>query len=198
MSGIQRATTTSTSNFISIFEVAAKKYKKLTKHDLNTHPFSGVFESCDSPDSVLSIFRKQAEIFDEIRQGDERLIKWLNPIVHTLFIFSAALGEGVGLTFAPAKVIFTGIGVLLTVARDVIASYDTLSSLFEHMQSFIQRLGVYGNTPLTHAMMDVLGKIMGEVLSIFALVTKEMKQSRFSELAHSTQSDWLTMEQRHI
>ncbi|KAH9049974.1 hypothetical protein EDB84DRAFT_1433485 [Lactarius hengduanensis] len=181
MSGTQRATATTTSNFISIFEVAAKKYKKLTKQDLNTHPFSVVFDSCDSPDAVLDVFRKQAEIFDEIRKDDEGLIQWLDPMVHILFTFSAALGEGVGLTFAPAKVIFAGVGVLLTAAKDAIASYDTLASLFEQMQGFLQRLGVYSGVPLTPAMTEVLGKIMAEVLSIFALVTKEMKQSRFKK-----------------
>ncbi|KAH9179178.1 hypothetical protein EDB89DRAFT_1901212 [Lactarius sanguifluus] len=181
MSGTQRATATTISNFISIFEVAAKKYKKLTKQDLNTHPFSVVLDSCDSPDAVLDVFRKQAEIFDEIRKGDERLIQWLDPMVHILFTFSVALGEGVGLKFAPAKVIFAGVGVLLTAAKDTIASYDTLASLFEQMQSFLQRLGVYSGVPLTPAMTEVLGKIMAEVLSIFAIVTKEMKQSPFKK-----------------
>ena len=97
-SGTQRAlATSSTSNFITIFEAASKEYKKLTKQDLNTHTFSVVFDTCDSPDAVLNVFRKQAEIFDEIRKGDERLIKWLDPMVNILFTFSAAIGTGVGL-----------------------------------------------------------------------------------------------------
>ncbi|KAH9037172.1 hypothetical protein EDB84DRAFT_1437520 [Lactarius hengduanensis] len=137
------------------------------------------FNNCNSPDAVLSIFRKQAEIFDEIRKGDERLIKWLDPIVHILFMFSATLGEGVGLIFSPATVIFAGAGVLLTVAKDAMASYDTLASLFERMQGFLQRLEMYIGTPLTPAMVEALGKVMAEVLSVFALVTKEMKQGRF-------------------
>ena len=87
----------STSNFISIFEAASREYKKLTKEDLNTHPFFVEFDSCDSPDAVLSIFKRQAEVFDEIRGGDEKLMKWLDPMVHILFTFSGALGEGVGL-----------------------------------------------------------------------------------------------------
>ena len=66
-----------------------------------------------------------------------------------------------------------------------------ISDLFERMQGFLQRLGIYIGIPLTPAMTDVLGKIMAEVLSIFGLVTKEMKQSGFSELAHSTQDFWL-------
>ncbi|KAI9443141.1 hypothetical protein H4582DRAFT_2126334 [Lactarius indigo] len=182
MSRTQCATTSSsTPNFISIFDATSKEYKKLTGQDLNTHPFSAVFDGCNSPDAVLSIFRKQAEIFDEIRKGDERLIKWLDPMVHILFTFSVALGEGVGLIFSPAKVIFTGTGVLLTVAKDVMASYDTLASLFERMQGFLQRLEMYSSTPLTPAMAEVLGKIMAEVLSIFAFVTKEMKQRQFKK-----------------
>ncbi|KAH9179167.1 hypothetical protein EDB89DRAFT_2239009 [Lactarius sanguifluus] len=189
MSGAQRAAATSstqasTSNFITIFEAASNEFKKLTGQDLDAHPFSAEFSSCNSPDAVLSIFRNQAEIFDEIRKGDERLLKWLDPIVHILFMFSATLGEGVGLIFSPAKVIFAGAGVLLTVAKDAMASYDTLASLFERMQGFLQRLEIYIGTPPTPAMVEVLGKIMAEVLSVFALVTKEMKQRRFSESAH--------------
>ncbi|KAH9179177.1 hypothetical protein EDB89DRAFT_778791 [Lactarius sanguifluus] len=181
MSGAQRAAaTSSTSNFITIFE-AANEFKKLTGQDLDAHPFSAEFNSCNSLDAVLSIFRKQAEIFDEIRKGDLRLLKWLDPIVHILFMFSATLGEGVGLIFSPAKVIFADAGVLLTVAKDAMASYVTLASLFERMQGFLQRLEIYIGMPLTPAMVEVLGKIMAEVLSVLALVTKEMKQRRFKK-----------------
>ena len=66
------------------------------------------------------------------------------------------------------------------------------------MQGFLQRLGIYSGTPLTPAMTEVLGKIMAEVLSIFGLVTKEMKQSGFSELSHSAHGSWLTLGQRNL
>jgi hypothetical protein len=66
------------------------------------------------------------------------------------------------------------------------------------MQGFLQRLGVYNGTPLTPAMTKLLGKIMAEVLCILALVTKEMKQRRFSESARLTHDLWLTIEQRNI
>ncbi|KAI0291204.1 hypothetical protein B0F90DRAFT_1778880 [Multifurca ochricompacta] len=105
----------STSNFISIFDAASKEYKKLTRQDLETHPFAAVLDNCKSPDSILAIFERQANAFDEFRNGDDRIIKWLDPIVHILFTFSATLGEGIGLPFSPRKVIFAGIGVLLAV-----------------------------------------------------------------------------------
>jgi hypothetical protein len=87
----------SVANFISIFRAASSEYKKLTSQDLDTHPFAAVLSSCDSPDAVLNVFRKQAEAFEEFRKRDESLMRWLGPTVHVLFTFSATLGEGIGL-----------------------------------------------------------------------------------------------------
>ena len=60
---------------------------------------------------------------------------------------------------------------------DVRASQDTLVDIFERMENFFQRLGVYTNVSPTPEMMDIIVKIMVEVLSILGIATKEMKQS---------------------
>jgi hypothetical protein len=70
---------------------------------------------------------------------------------------------------------------LSQVAKDVVASHGKLVNLFERIQFFLQRLSIYTGVPLTAAMTDLLGKIMGQVLSILALSTKEMTQRRISE-----------------
>ena len=84
----------SISNFISIFSAASEKYKKLTKQDLYSHPFAAQLDRCDSPAEVLDVFRTQAEAFQEFRKGDERLMKWLDPIVNILTKFSATVSAG--------------------------------------------------------------------------------------------------------
>jgi hypothetical protein len=99
----------------------------------------------------------------------------------------------------PAKTIFTGISVLLGVclffspstyvsvtfylqaAKDIITSYGVLVNLFERIQMFLQRLGIYIGIPLTEAMTELLGKIMAQVISILALSTKAMTQGRISK-----------------
>ncbi|KAH9003631.1 hypothetical protein EDB86DRAFT_2261763 [Lactarius hatsudake] len=96
--------------------------------------------------------------------------------------FSGTLGEVAGLAFPPAGVIFTEIGVLLSVAKDVRASHDALVELFERIESFFMRLGVYTQISLTTEMAGVLLKIMTEVLSILSIATKEVKRKRASEL----------------
>jgi hypothetical protein len=85
-------------NFTAIFNAAAAEYQRVTKKRLDTHPFAAQLDTCDSPDAVSNIFRTQAQAFSVFREGDERLMTWLDPIVHILlFIFSGTLGEGIGL-----------------------------------------------------------------------------------------------------
>jgi hypothetical protein len=97
-------------------------------------------------------------------------------------------------------VIFAGAGVLLSVAivldlpyinclnaevsqtaKSVLASQDTLVYIFERIEGFFRRLESYTEVPTMEAMKDIIVKIMVEVLGIFAIVTKEMKQGRASE-----------------
>ena len=52
--------------------------------------------------------------------------------------------------------------------------------LFERIENFFRRLESYTDVPPTKAMTDIIMKIMVEVLNIFAIATKEMKQGRAS------------------
>ena len=64
---------------------------------------------------------------------------------------------------------------------DVRASQEILIDIFERMENFFQRLEIYTNVSPTPEMMDMIVKIMVEVLSVLAIATKEMKQGRISE-----------------
>ncbi|KAH9000383.1 hypothetical protein EDB92DRAFT_1812732 [Lactarius akahatsu] len=98
------------------------------------------------------------------RESGETTQKWLNPTINVLYAFSVILGEGVGLAFSPADVIFAGVGALFLVVSFV--------------YSFI-RFEIYAKVPSTPAMTDAMVKIVVEVLDILATATKEMKQKFF-------------------
>jgi hypothetical protein len=66
-------------------------------------------------------------------------------------------------------------------AKDV-ASQDALVDIFERIESFFRRLETYTEVPTTEAMKDMIVRIMVEVFGIFAIVTKEIRQGRASEL----------------
>ena len=91
-------TTNPSAIFTAIFEAASDNYKTLTGQDLRKHPLATELESNNSsPDSILAVFRKQAQSLDKFRKGDDKLIKSLTPIVNILFTFSTTAGADIGL-----------------------------------------------------------------------------------------------------
>jgi len=69
------------------------KYKKLTGQDLDTHTLSSNLDKFESKGAVLDVLRDQMEGFDEVREGNERLMMWLESIIDILFMVSAKLSE---------------------------------------------------------------------------------------------------------
>ncbi|KAI9449931.1 hypothetical protein BJY52DRAFT_212138 [Lactarius psammicola] len=187
----------SSSNFQAIFDASLKAYEKKTKRDLLTHPLMAQLQACDSPTDILDVLHTQVQQFEQSTRDDDKLTRWLNPTVNVLYAFSTALGEGVGLVFSPAKVIFAGAGVLLLVAivldhpytdcsdtkstqaaKDVVPSQDALVDIFERIENFFRRLETYIEVPMTEAMRHIIVKIMVELIEIFGIVTKEVKLGR--------------------
>jgi hypothetical protein len=127
------STSTTHSNFASIFDAALESYKRKTKKDLASHPLLPSLQSCDSSEAILTVLREQVPASDLSKNHDDGLTKWVAPTVNVLHSFSETIGQGVGLVnisysvtknlisniyfqaFPPATLIFTGIGVLLSV-----------------------------------------------------------------------------------
>ncbi|KAH9175557.1 hypothetical protein EDB89DRAFT_2227308 [Lactarius sanguifluus] len=76
------------------------------------------------------------------------------------------------------EVISEGAGVPLLAAKEVESSQEALADVFERIENFFKRLESYTEVPQTEAMTYIT---MVEVLDIFAIATKEMKQSRAKE-----------------
>ena len=72
--------------------------------------------------------------------------------------------------------------------RDVVANYEVLVNLFERIQLFLQRLDHYTAVTLTPDMMELLARIMAQILSVLALSTKTMKEKKISGFISSTYS----------
>ena len=67
-------------------------------------------------------------------------------------------------------------------AQGVSASQGALMDIFESIENVFRRLETYVVLPPTTEMMDIIVKVMTEVLLVLALVTKEIKQGKLSEL----------------
>lgn len=65
--------------------------------------------------------------------------------------------------------------------KDINASYDALVDLLKSTKHFLNCLKIYIKIPPTVSMVEILIKIMVELLSAIALVTKQVKQKHPSE-----------------
>jgi len=101
--------------------------------------------------------------------------------------------------FPPAKAIFTAVGVLLLVcifsyvcaarrnvitsqaAKNVRASEDALFEVFDRLEAFFRRLEIYIEAALDQRMVDIVAKIMAEVLNILGITTNKIRQGRMSK-----------------
>ena len=95
------STSTSHSDFASIFNAALGAYKCKTNYDLASHPLLPKLQSCDSPQAILAVLREQIPAQCRSQNGDEPLIKSVTPAVDVLHSFSfstalTALGGDVG------------------------------------------------------------------------------------------------------
>ena len=66
-------------------------------------------------------------------------------------------------------------------AKGANTSHDELIAFFKSIEQLLKPLDVYAQIALTPAMEEMIVKIMAELLSILALMTKELKQGRSSE-----------------
>jgi hypothetical protein len=65
-------------------------------------------------------------------------------------------------------------------AKDAHSSRDKLIEIFNRIGYFLNRLEIYTGITPTAAMRGIIVEIMVEVLTIFAIATKEVKRGRLS------------------
>lgn len=86
-----------------------------------------------------------------------------------------------GLTVVPSRIYDSHDIHVYQASKGMNASYDALVDLLESIEHFIMRLEIYTNIPQTPALDEMVVKILVELLSTLALVTKELKQGRTSK-----------------
>jgi hypothetical protein len=70
-------------------------------------------------------------------------------------------------------------------AKGAGSSLDALADLLGSIEQFVNRLAIYTRITLTPPMVEIVVKIMAELLSTLALVTKELQQRRSSRFFFS-------------
>jgi hypothetical protein len=99
--------TPSDSSFDAILNAALTKYANETGHDLCNHPLALEIDVCDSADSILALFQKKAKEFDDFRNGDSKLMRWIQPTVINLHALSINPTLNAAVSFVSASKILS-------------------------------------------------------------------------------------------
>ena len=75
-----------------ILDAALSEYKKTTGAGLLEHPLAKEVKKCDSVLAISAILQGQARQFQQFKDGDQRIMKWIDPMVDALSTFSETLG----------------------------------------------------------------------------------------------------------
>jgi hypothetical protein len=87
----------SSTSFQPVLETALADYSKQVGIDLATYPLADSLRSCGSPDDVLKLLEDKAKEFKDFRDGNRKLLNWLNPVVQVVHTLSSVLGASITL-----------------------------------------------------------------------------------------------------
>jgi hypothetical protein len=203
----------------SLFETALNEFESRTGINLVQHQVFNRLVACESIESVIDILQEQSKPLCSSLENDNTLMKGIKRTVHVLHFLSTnhIVVSGISSVcgyylcsigilrnghstffkaFPPAKAVFAGIAILLSVCflpwfarliscdirghHQVIKvsdkSYNTLINLFKSFQSFLRRLDIYTKIPSTIAITEVIIKILAKLLSTISLAIQQAKQ----------------------
>ena len=117
----------SSSQFQAVFDAALNEYSRKTGKDIGSDPLTAKLQSCGSSSEVHGVLQEQAQIFDEFRNGGQKVMRKLEPTVDILLTLSngGVLGNGIGLVSPRISIIHCG--RILTYPEDFSARKCDLS-----------------------------------------------------------------------
>ncbi|KAH9953473.1 hypothetical protein BC827DRAFT_1273446 [Russula dissimulans] len=162
----------------SLFETALNEFESRTGINLVQHQVFNRLVACESIESVIDILQEQSKPLCSSLENDNTLMKGIKRTVHVLHFLSTnhIVVSGISSAFPPAKAVFAGIAILLSVIKVSDKSYNTLINLFKSFQSFLRRLDIYTKIPSTIAITEVIIKILAKLLSTISLAIQQAKQ----------------------
>ncbi|KAL1736106.1 hypothetical protein EV714DRAFT_198987, partial [Schizophyllum commune] len=171
---------------VNLWTGAIEKYNTLTGETLvlDSNRFGSV-------QSTLDYVRQHEENFTQFRaRGNVELLRRVRPLASIVGKLSVVIGEGVGLTFPPAKAIFAAIGALVNAAECVHAGFEAASTAFEIMMQHLRIIQDVAELKMGQALRDASIGLLAQILVVLAVITKVQKQGRIQHwLRALTQSD---------
>ncbi|TRM67266.1 hypothetical protein BD626DRAFT_546139 [Schizophyllum amplum] len=161
----------------ALWEEAIERYKSETGIDM----FAQDSTRFVSESAILHYLDEQEKTFAQFRaDGPQRLRTALAPVAGACGPLCAIAGEGVGLVFAPSKVLFTAIGELVKAAVKVSEELDSIVGAFDTIEHHLRILKPAAARDLLHdeALREASVKLLAQILVVFGVIQKVQNDGR--------------------
>ncbi|KAK7472047.1 hypothetical protein VKT23_000158 [Stygiomarasmius scandens] len=159
--------------FLNIWNAAVKKYNALVKvQGGNMHVFG-------TKEEVLDYIKKSTVGFEKFREKEQRIMKFIDPILDIVGILCGTAGEAVGQVFQLSKAIFTGIGMVIQQVKATSDMYDTVSEMLENLHDILARFRIHNETNIDTELAEIYIRSISQVLYIIGLITETIKKGHF-------------------
>ncbi|TRM67255.1 hypothetical protein BD626DRAFT_397030, partial [Schizophyllum amplum] len=161
----------------ALWEQAIERYKGETSIDL----FAQDDARFESESAILHYLDEQEKSFSEFRARDaQRLRTALAPVAGACGPLCAIAGEGVGLVFAPSKMLFTAIGELVKAAVKISEELDSIVGAFDTIEHHLRILKPAAARDVLHdeALREASVKLLAQILVVFGVIQKAQNDGR--------------------
>ncbi|KAJ7021272.1 hypothetical protein C8F04DRAFT_1241481 [Mycena alexandri] len=145
--------------------------------DLDPAKYNAEFSACKSADDIMTILQQRMTSLKAHRSNRwDKVRKNLEPIVQIALRVSSVVGESADAIGVPGgKGVFVALSFLLSATQEQSAKYDTLETLLERLNSFLQYFNVIYHQELSHdrpALNQIATTILTHLFYVLALSTK--------------------------
>ncbi|TRM67243.1 hypothetical protein BD626DRAFT_396430, partial [Schizophyllum amplum] len=161
----------------ALWEHAIERYRNETGIDLLAQ--DGV--CFESESAILRFINEQEKSFSQFRaDGPQRLRTALAPVAAACGPLCAMAGEGVGLVFAPSKLLFTAIGELVKATVKVSEELDSIVDAFHIIEHHLRILKPVAARDVLHddAIREASVKLLAQILVVFGVIQKVQNNGR--------------------
>ncbi|KAF8540637.1 hypothetical protein BDD12DRAFT_880276 [Trichophaea hybrida] len=164
----------------ALWRRAISQYQEATGND----PCSFNIKQAPSIEDVMNFTVEKEGHFkkwrsDGVSRKTSKFREVLKATLRPIDKLGSFVGSCASMAFPPSSVIFGAISVMLQTANSVSADYDTLLAFFEELKSFLERLKVLnGHIRSSPEIEECLVEILGSILILIGLSSKEMKRGR--------------------
>ncbi|KAL1712989.1 hypothetical protein EV715DRAFT_212619 [Schizophyllum commune] len=165
----------SSNDLLALWRDAVENYESITGGKLLVREAAAV----DSAQGLYDFIGAQEERFKAFRQqGQHSLLAHVQPLVAVVGTLSSVVGEGAGIVFAPAKVIFCAISEMVKATMAVHDDYEAVGTAFKTIEEHLRIVQSALPDDIYDVLRETSVQLLAQILVVMGVIRKIMREGR--------------------